>query len=53
MHWLAALWQAMWPNVFAPSAPSLAGLAWVHWRQRREHQKTREHISGTNSEGER
>ena len=44
---LAHLWQAMWPNTFAPSAFSLAAIGVSHWRQMRQHRKTREHLTGT------
>jgi hypothetical protein len=35
MTWLRALWDAMWPNVFAPSAFSIAAVGLSHWRTRR------------------
>jgi hypothetical protein len=40
--------------VFAPSAFSLAAIGVSHWRQMRQHKKTREHVTGmrkTESEG--
>lgn len=43
--WLAHLWQAMWPNTFAPSAFSLAAIGVSHWRQMRQHRKTRQHVT--------
>lgn len=49
MHWAAHLWQAMWPNAFAPSAFSLAAIGASHWRQMRQHRKTRAHVTRTAS----
>jgi hypothetical protein len=32
-HWLYTdLWAPMWPNVFAPSAPTLLSVLWGHYR---------------------
>lgn len=41
---LHVLWNDLWPNTIAPSAWSLAAIGASHWRQMREHRKTREHI---------
>lgn len=49
---LAHLWQAMWPNTFAPSAFSLAAIGVSHWHQLRQHRKTREHIGHGDTESE-
>lgn len=46
LHWLnVELWGPMWPNMFAPSVISLAAIGVSHWRQVREHRKTREHVT--------
>lgn len=50
--WLAHLWDAMWPNVFAPSAFTIAAVAVSHLRHgrqlRAEHQRTRDLITKEN-----
>lgn len=56
-HWLLGdLWNPMWPNVFAPSAPSIGAVVWSHWRLRthvtQQSQKTRDHCDGCTCGGE-
>lgn len=54
MHWLTALWQAMWPNIFAPSFFTLAGVGWAHVRTKRhltrQHEALKTHIDRTTQE---
>lgn len=53
MHWAAHLWQAMWPNAFAPSVFSLLGIGLHHVALRRQaarlHEETRAHVTRTAS----
>jgi hypothetical protein len=51
MRWLDVLWQAMWPNIFAPSAFSIAAVGWAHVRTKRhmtrQHEALKTHITRT------
>lgn len=56
LHWLNfEYWQQSWPNIFAPSVWTLAGIALAHWRTRvhlaRHHQELREHVDRVMKEG--
>jgi len=51
MHLAAEWWADLWPNVVSPSIWTLLGIGASHWRQMREHRKTREHIGNSDSEG--
>ncbi len=50
MSWLGHTWSAMWPNIFAPSAFTLAGVALSHIHLRRhvnrKHEELKSHIGG-------
>ena len=52
IHWLdVELWGPMWPNMFAPSAITLAAVAVSHVkaaRQReRHHEEMKQHVTAT------
>jgi len=54
LHWLNVhLWAPMWPNIFAPSAITLAAVAISHIKSARQaerhHRALKEHISNTAS----
>jgi len=48
-HWAKAVWDAMWPNIFAPSFFTLLGYSLGHWRLRkhidRRHEQMKEHVT--------
>ena len=51
-HWInVELWGPMWPNIFAPSALTLAAVIITHvrsWRQKERHQQElKDHITTT------
>lgn len=50
MTWLKMLWDAMWPNMFAPSAITLAAVAVSHVRHRaqadKRHRELKAHVEG-------
>jgi hypothetical protein len=48
-HLAAQLWGSLWPNVFAPSLWTLLGIGAHHAASRRQHEKTRAHVTRTAS----
>ena len=49
-HWLnTEYWAPSWPNIFAPSVWTLAGIGVAHWRtrvhMRRHHEELKQHVS--------
>jgi hypothetical protein len=48
IHWLAWVWAAMWPNIFAPGFWTILGIGLSHWRlrthQERKHAEIMHHI---------
>lgn len=53
--WVKLLWDAMWPNMFAPSAITLAAVAISHFRTkvhlRRHHEDLKRHVSRETGNG--
>lgn len=49
MHWLKGIWDAMWPNIFAPSFFTVLGISLSHWQQtrraNRHHEELKQHIT--------
>lgn len=50
-HWLAALWGALWPNVFAPSLWTILAVGAAHVRasrqRARQHADMKKHVTDT------
>ncbi len=51
-HWLNnELWGPMWPNIFAPSAITLAAIGVSHLKRARQaerhHRELKEHVTAT------
>jgi hypothetical protein len=52
--WLnTELWQPMWPNMFAPSAITLAAIVIAHykakWHRERMHDAMKAHVTATHA----
>lgn len=52
LHWLNVhLWGPMWPNIFSPSAVTLAAVAVSHVRSYRQrewhHEELKQHVTDT------
>jgi len=52
LHWLnVELWSPMWPNVFSPSAVTIAAVVISHLRasgqRERHHEDMKQHVTAT------
>ena len=54
LHWLnTEIWGPMWPNMFAPSAITLAAITIAHfkakWHRERQHEDMKQHVTATHA----